>query len=206
MSVAAASPNMNFIQRNLIPEDSCNVRYLMQQAAYYGSSESVLVAHFVSVSFAVFAVAISAINAASYLLQAPIKILLNVVQLNPLGMISDFFLDIGDLGKSLLFVSLGLTLVVSGFLIPGPIFGYFSPEYYEPLETRLQQQLDLANKKYQDLESKYNELKEKCRDRVEIQLDYERRLEELNQNQKTSTSKFLSCKPSRWLRKSLWDR
>lgn len=198
MEAVAAKSNTNFIQRNLIPEDSCNVRYVMQQAAYYGSSDTLVVAHFVSIAFAVVAVAMSALNTISYLLQAPIKILLNVVQFNPFGLVADFFLDVGDVARSALFVCLGLTLVVAGFLFPKPIFTHFSPEYYEPLEVRLEQQLEKANERIQDLEDQCNQMKEQCGNWRKVQLDYERQIEELR---KQAGSSGFTLNPLRLFRR-----
>lgn len=198
-AVAAKSNNTNFIQRNLIPEESRNVRYVMQKAAYFGNSDNLFVAHLVSVAFVVMAVAMSAFNAVSYLLQAPIKILLNVVQFNPLGVITDFVQDLGDVAKSLLFVSLGVTLFVVGFLIPGPIFNLFSPEYYEPLEVRLEQQLEEANQKMKELEAKYDKLKELNQDRLAIQIFNEKQLEVLKQE--IPSSKWSRLNPLNWFRR-----
>ncbi|MBS0629937.1 MAG: hypothetical protein JSS30_06945 [Verrucomicrobia bacterium] len=197
MSAVAVESNTNFIQRNLIPEESRNVRYAMQKAAHFGSSSHPFVSHVVSVAFAVMAVVMSAFNAISYLLQAPIKILLNIVQFNPVAVFTDFAMDIGDLAKSLLFVSLGVTLVVAGFLFPGPIFNEFSPEYYEPLEVRLEQQLEQAKAKYEELEEKYHKLQELNARRLDIERYNEGQIEELNKE----IEWWRKLNPLRWLRK-----
>ncbi len=199
-AVAAKSNNTNFIQRNLIPEESRNVRYVMQKAAYFGNSDNLLVAHLVSVAFVVMAVAMSAFNAVSYLLQAPIKVLLNIVQFNPLGVITDLVQDLGDVAKSLLFVSLGVTLFVVGFLIPGPIFNLFSPEYYEPLEVRLELQLEEANQKLEEFEAKYNKLKELNEGRRAILIQDQETLEALKRE--IAALKRWKFNPLNWFRRS----
>lgn len=157
----AAKSDPTFIQRNLIPEKSRYVRYVMQKAADFGSSDHFFYAHVVSVGLAVAAVVMSAFNALSYLLQTPVKILLNIVQFNPLGLVTNFVMNLGDVAKSLLFVSLGVTLVVAGVLFPAPIFKHFSPEYYKPMEQRLKQKLDEANEKIAELVVERNINKER---------------------------------------------
>lgn len=149
----AAKSDPTFIQRNLIPEKSRYVRFVMQKAADFGSSSNLFYAHVVSVGFAVAAVVMSAFNAISYLLQTPVKILLNIVQFNPLKLVANFVVNLGDVAKSLLFVSLGVTLVVAGFLFPAPIFKHFSPEYYKPKEQRLEEQLDEAKAEVAELKA-----------------------------------------------------
>jgi len=142
LAPAAAKSNLNLLQMNLIPEASRNVRYLMIKAKDFSGSENVLVAHLIPAILAATSVALSAINALSYLLQAPIKILLNVVQFRPMGLFIDFAQDLTNLARSLLFVSLGATLIVAGLLFPKPIFTHFAPEYYQSLTERQKNELD----------------------------------------------------------------
>jgi hypothetical protein len=142
LAPVAAKSNPNLIQTSLIPEESRNVRYLMIKAKDFSSSENPLVAHLIPAILAAGSVALSAINALSYLLQAPIKILLNIVQFRPLGFFVDFAQDLTNLARSLLFVSLGATLIVAGILFPKPIFTHFAPEYYESLPERLKHERD----------------------------------------------------------------
>jgi len=155
---AVSTTSSNFIQRNLIPEDSHYVRYVMQKAAHFGTHDNLLIAHGVSVAFAVLAVALSVFNAISYLLQTPVKILLNIVQFNPIGLVAHPVIDISSCLKSLLFVSLGVTFVVAGFLFPAALFTHFSPEYYEPLEVRLEQKLKVAEDENANLKAKVKHL------------------------------------------------
>ncbi len=138
----AAKSNPNLLQTSLIPEESRNVRYLMIKAKDFSSSENLLVAHLIPAILAAASVALSAINALSYLLQAPFKILLNIVQFRPLGFFLDFAQDLSNLARSLIFVSLGATLVVAGLLFPKPIFTHFAPEYYQSLPERLKYERD----------------------------------------------------------------
>lgn len=151
MTVApvAAKSEPNFFQKKLIPEESRNVRYLMIKAAYFSSSEHLFVAHFVSVTLAVAAVALSAINVLSYLLRIPIKILLNVVQFCPLRLFVDLAQDFVNVARSLLFVSLGVAIIVVGFLLPQPFFSSLAPEYYQSYAERLKhesEQKDAENR------------------------------------------------------------
>lgn len=171
-----AKNNTNFIQRNLIPEDSRYVRYFMIKAADFGCSENLLFAHVVSVSCAVFAVALSAFNSISYLLQVPAKIILNIFRLNPIRAVTDFVGDLSDMAKSLLFVSLGVTLVAAGLFLPAAIFTHFCPEYYKSREERQEEELERANAKIRELDT---ELKEKDKGHWFISMNYEKEIERL---------------------------
>ncbi len=139
MSVAAAEANS--FQKYLIPEESMVVRYCMQKAGVFANRSNPFLAHFVSVGFAVAAVAISAFNTISYMLQLPFKILFHVAQFNPYRVVVGAAQDLVNTAKSLVFVTMGVTFIVAGTLFPKPIFTHFAPLYYSSLEVRLKSDL-----------------------------------------------------------------
>lgn len=131
------------------------VRYCMQKAGIYGSHSNFFYSHIVSVAFAAGAVAMSFFNTISYFLRAPFNIILNVVQFNPIGAVVGLISDCTNVIRSLVFVSLGVTFIVAGLLFPKAIFSHFAPEYYNDLETRLREEVNLLNNRIVWLEKEY---------------------------------------------------
>lgn len=156
MSVAAAEANS--FQKYLIPEESMVVRYCMQKAGTYASRSNPFLAHFVSVGFAVAAVAISAFNTISYTLQLPFKLLFHVAQLNPYRAVFGVAEDIVNTAKSLVFVTMGMTFIVAGILFPKPIFTHFAPLYYSSREVRLESELKQEKAESERLKSEVDKL------------------------------------------------
>lgn len=148
----------NIFQKYLIPEESRLIRFCMQKAGLYSESPYFFYAHFVSVGFAVVAVAMSFFNIISYILQIPLKLILRVVQFDPFGIVTGLMTDASQVMKSIVFVSLGATFITAGLLFPKPIFTHFAPEYYETLEIRLQKEKTLLQKKIVSLEEEYKHL------------------------------------------------
>ncbi|NGX48122.1 MAG: hypothetical protein K1000chlam3_01512 [Chlamydiae bacterium] len=142
----------NIFQKYLIPSESRMVRYCMQKAGIFSSCSNFFYAHFVSVGFAVAAVAMSFFNTFSYFLQSPFKIILKIVQFNPIGAVTGFIGDLTNGVRSLVFVSMGVTFIVVGLLFPKAIFTHFAPEYYDSLEARLLQENAMLRKKNNRLE------------------------------------------------------
>lgn len=184
LAPAAAKSNLNPLQISLIPEESRNVRYLMIKAKDFSGNENLLVAHLIPAILAAASVALSAINALSYLLQAPIKILLNVVQFRPMGLFIDFAQDLTNLARSLLFVSLGATLIVAGLLFPRPIFTQFAPEYYQSLSERQKHELAQKEEENKKLGGEIGREKMKNKDQTAIRIQDFTDIEELTAENK----------------------
>ncbi len=154
MSVAAQTVEgeANAFQKYLVPLESSGVRWSMQKAEEFGSSENFIYAHVISVAFAVGAVAMSLINAVSYILLIPCQMLVNVISLSPMSLVTDIFVGITNAAKSLLFVSLGVTFVVVGVFFPDAIFSHFAPvrlkdrvAFLEKENSRLEKELEKSN-------------------------------------------------------------
>ena len=172
----------NVFQRYLIPFDSKKVCYLVDKAKDFGCSRNFFYAHFISIALTITAIVFSFFNAISYLLQAPVRILLNVIRLDPLNLLRNFLEDIIDVIRSLFFVSLGISLVVSGFLFPKTIFPYFAPncneeEYKDALKKQIYQ-LENSEKKASEACAVANEI-------ISDLLNENQRLEKELKNKKT---------------------
>lgn len=156
MSVAAVEANS--FQKYLIPEESMVVRYCMQKAGAYANRSNPFLAHFVSVGFAVAAVALSAFNTFSYALQLPFKLLFHIAQFNPYRAVFGVAEDLINTTKSLVFVTMGMTFIVAGTLFPKPIFTHFAPLYYSSLEVRLEAELKQEKAENERLKSEVDKL------------------------------------------------
>jgi hypothetical protein len=163
MSIAAHRVNeaSTLFQKFFIPANSIWVRRAMKHAALYSQEEGFFYSRCVPVSLAIVAVAFSAINALSYLLQAPVRILLNITCLNPIALVEDMLEDLWSFARSLVFVSLGVTFVAAGLLFPVPIFAYFAPDSSEPYEVRLEIENKDLREKNAYLEQELDQMKEK---------------------------------------------
>lgn len=118
----------NIFQKYLIPEESHWVRTVLQKAGEWGKSPSILYSRVLTVALAVCAVILSLLNTISYILEIPIKILLNIIHLHPLNLITEFINDISSALRSFFFVSFGVTFIIAGVLFPAVVFPYFAPE------------------------------------------------------------------------------
>lgn len=147
------------LQRYLIPEESVYVRRAMQKAADWSQQENPWIARIVSVFFAALAILLSGLNVLSYCLQAPIRILLNIAQFNPIGMLTNFIGDLTNVMRSLIFVSLGVTFITVGLLFPKPMFSCFAPNHiytFEDLQLendRLRKENDQQKKQILELQT-----------------------------------------------------
>lgn len=126
----------NVFQKYLIPPNSCGVRWAMQKAGEYGTSENFIQAHITSVAFAISAVVMSFFNALSYFLLIPCYILVDVFSFSPIALFTDIFTGIANSIQSWVFVSLGVSFVAAGLLFPDATFSHFAPEYYQTLDVR----------------------------------------------------------------------
>ncbi len=168
----------NFFQRTLVPADSSLVRGAMREAAKHGTSDNILVRHVVSTAFAVASVALSILNTISYLLQIPVKIVLNIVRFDPKGLVFDFAQSLSDTARSLLMGAFGATYVIGGILFPEEVYGFFKPaviktaedalgKKQKELETALednkslQENADQFLKKAKEIEAELNQAKQK---------------------------------------------
>ncbi|NGX45320.1 MAG: Chromosome partition protein Smc [Chlamydiae bacterium] len=152
MSDPAIHTGPNFFQRHLVPADSTLVRGAMRQAAEWSLEDNPVVRHLVSTAFAVAAVALSLFKTISYLLQLPVKILLNVVRFDPIALVLDFAQSLSDTGRSLLMAAFGATYVIGGMLFPEEVYGFFKPAVVVMIESALE-------KKQKELETALEEVK-----------------------------------------------
>lgn len=150
----------NVFQKYLIPEKSSMVRSCMKDAAAYGKSSNFFYAHFVSIAFATTAIALSFLNTFSYIFSAPLRIPMEIVQGNLRGVMMGPLEDITNSIRSFVFVAVGITLVMLGFLFP-QILSHFAPEYSNTLEDRLRQKIDWQEKKITSLEEELKNTKER---------------------------------------------
>ncbi|NGX37390.1 MAG: hypothetical protein K1000chlam2_00544 [Chlamydiae bacterium] len=149
MSTAAPATNeikSNPFQKYLFPAESKWACGAMRKAGEFGSCDNRLYAHVCSVALIVSAVALSAINAALYLIQTPFKCLLNIARFNPINLVKDLVIDIVCVIQSIVFVYLGVPLVIAGFIFPWAVFSFFAPEYYDTLESS-HERLRIENEK-----------------------------------------------------------
>lgn len=146
-NVAAQTEQQNPFQRYLIPQESRWVRFVMHQAGEFSRSDNPVTARALSVACAVAGVVLSLFNTISYLLQAPIRVLLNAVTFSPVSLAVNLIQDLKNTTLSFAFVSLGVTFITAGLLFPEPIFTNFAPEEEETLSSVLA-------KKEKDLEKK----------------------------------------------------
>ncbi|NGX39892.1 MAG: hypothetical protein KR126chlam1_01229 [Chlamydiae bacterium] len=176
---AAAVPRTEttIFQRRLIPESSEFVGRTMQKAAVWGNSENFFVSRLGTIALAIAAIAMSAINTISYGLGIPIQVLQNIVALNPKRLVFDFAGGFFNVARSLLFITLGPTLILGGLLIPSQIFSYFAPEY-------VGSEIDRVKRENSRLATELAKAKEeigKVRDRYFQESDHACKLEVLNQ-------------------------
>ncbi len=150
MSTSVAAPTENAanpFQKHLIPSESRWVRYVMQKAGEFSRYDNFFTSRALSVACAIAGVVLSLFNTISYLLQAPIRIILNIVTFSPIKLTTDFIQDLVNGALSFAFVSLGVTFVISGLLFPEPIFTNFAPENEETLSGKLEEtENDLSTK------------------------------------------------------------
>lgn len=119
----------NLFQKYLIPAESKWVRMLMEEADSLSQSSIPLVARLASVVAVAVATFFSLLNSASYALQIPIKILLNVVRFDPLSLGVDLAKDVASVFRSLAFVAVGVSLVIAGPFFPKELFSHFAPSH-----------------------------------------------------------------------------
>jgi len=127
-SIAALETQGNVFQKYLIPPESKIVIFLMQKAGELGKNKNFFKSRVFSVALVVAAVVLSFFNAISYLLQIPVKLLLNICRFDPVSFVKNFVEDLSSFARSVVFVSLGVTFVVAGFLFPAEVFSHFAPE------------------------------------------------------------------------------
>jgi len=156
----ADASNFEFpnLQKELIPSDSVYVRRAMHEAAVWSMEEDPFSSRAVSVAFAAGAVALSAINTVVYLLATPVKLILNIVQLDPAQLMKDLALGPLNAVRSFVFVALGLTFVALGVIIPKTIFSCFDPEFVGTENDRLRDENARLKEEKAELEKKLEEL------------------------------------------------
>lgn len=152
------SSEANIFQKYLIPSQSHYVRFSMQKAGVFANRSNFFFSHFLSVGCAIAAIALSFFNTFIYLLQAPFRVLLHVVQLSPFRAIFGFLEDLTNVARSLVFVSMGTTFIVAGLFFPKAVFSHFAPEYYDSLEERLDHENARLRKKIERLEADLSEV------------------------------------------------
>ena len=157
METSSAVSQGNFFQRNLVPDESNLVRWVMQNAAEAASSDSYPVSRVLSVAYAISAVVISFFNTFTYLLVTSCRILENVIQFE----FSNAFWVLGsglcDTTRSFILGTLGVIYVVAGAAFPEAIYGVFCPSKLPP--TVAQQLGDQVEK----LEQEAKELRDQVR-------------------------------------------
>ena len=163
---AKIDSEVNFFQKHLIPPESKWVRFMMHKAGVYSCEGNFVSSRLFSVMSAICAIGMSFFNALSYFLQAPIKILLNIVNFNPIGVVRDFISDLTNVIRSMIFVSLGLTFIVIGLFLPQAIFTHFAPEYDVTPEAKLLSENEILKKKLESEE----ELRTKASQKTEKSL------------------------------------
>ena len=140
-NVAASTENApNPFQKHLIPSESRWVRYVMKKAGDYSRYDNFFTSRALSVACAIAGVVLSVFNIITYLLQAPIRVILNIVTFSPIKLTTDLVQDLVNGALSFAFVSLGVTFVIAGILFPEPIFTNFAPANEETLLGKLEQQ------------------------------------------------------------------
>lgn len=137
LSLANVDPDSNRFQKHLVPEKSSIVRSLLRRAGEWGKCDSMFYSRFLTVALVVGAIVLSLFNTISYLLEIPLKILLNVVHIYPKKLVEDFVVGITCALRSFLFVSFGITFLVAGVLFPKVVFSYFAPNTIETPLTQL---------------------------------------------------------------------
>lgn len=162
----------NIFQKYLIPPDSKWTRVVMQKAGDYATKGNFVTSRVVCVSLTICAIAFSFFNMISYFLEAPIKILLNVVRFNPVDLVTDFIGDLVSIIRSWTFVGLGVTFVVAGLLFPQEIFAKFAPEY----EISMQDQLVLYAERLEEAYGKKKEQEELASKDVSVATEHLQKL------------------------------
>lgn len=127
MDLASTNECAYSVAEYLFPIESVRVRQLMIEAADWSTNPNQFLARVASVAFAVLALLVSTVNIVIYLLAAPIKVLLNIVQLKPIQLFTDLGWDLVNAIRSFVFVALGISLVVSGLIMPEATFACFGP-------------------------------------------------------------------------------
>lgn len=160
----------NIFQRYLIPEESHLVRIVLQKAGEWGKSKNIFYSRILTVVLAICAVIFSLLNTICYLLQTPVKMLLNIIHLNPLNLIEEFIIDIGSALSSFLFVSFGATFIVAGILFPAVVFPYFSPENTKKSYSQLKYEYQVLKEKYKEQGRELETLRETLINHTDTQL------------------------------------
>lgn len=154
MNPVAVSPEFDFIQRNLIPQESLYVRSSMNQAAKMGARDNFFTSRLYPLPFVVAALALSFFNTLSYLLQIPFEILLDVARFQPLRVLTDPVVGLINVARSFLFVGLAVPLIVSAALFPKDVLSRFAPDAIYAGEERLLRENEQLKKKIEKLKEK----------------------------------------------------
>lgn len=127
--------------QNLIPKDSTVVRKVMQQGAKCSLSSNIIKAHLFSTACTVAAIALSILSIPAYAIRGICEFSVRLLTFQ----ISSAFIFLAtnmlNAGKSLLFVTVGVSYVAVGLFFPKKIYPYVSPK-----EGSVQEITEVLNK------------------------------------------------------------